>query len=493
MVNDGLNALGSPLPVTSVPPLSHVPRRTPRTRTRSSGRQHAAKVLCSPASRFSRSCDISASFRARFAPLLVLLPAVLVVSFDAGRRLGRLTTLSGTDRLRYALATVESMLLWGTLLVLAARRRGALRWLGSALFVLLGPLAVGTERYFYQQYDTYLNVDAAVFGASFPKSLAGQVLEHAPGLAAALVLPFVAFMGILIVARKWMPAAQNPSRVAPLMAPVCLGLALVVPCSFRTAQAATPDIIWFHAMGGLLGHYARGTSGHVEPGVRHPPYLPVLAATPAVRRNVLFVLTESVRFDASCVAYDPACPRTPFTNELAKQRFPLLEMRSNSSTTAISFGVILSGLGPTETRDAIHSSPLLFDYAHAAGYDTAYWTSQNLMFAHADEFVRDLPVSRRCGATDLDPEADIDMGASDEPLDGAGGARTPAAARAVVCHRALFEHPLPLPRRSPRPTLSTGDYQQIARRERGLLQLLSKRRPLSGQDHRQPSRCPAQR
>ena len=38
------------------------------------------------------------------------------------------------------------------------------------------------------------------------------------------------------------------------------------------------------------------------------------------------------------------------------------------------------------------------------------------MFAHADEFVRDLPVSQRCGATDLDPEADIDMGASDELL-----------------------------------------------------------------------------
>ena len=97
-------------------------------------------------------------------------------------------------------------------------------------------------------------------------------------------------------------------------------------------------------------------------------------------------------------------------------RFPLLEMRSNSSTTAISFGVLLSGLNPTETRDAIHTSPLLFDYAHAAGFDTAYWTSQHLMFAHSDEFVRDLPVSRRCGATDLDPEADIDMGANDELL-----------------------------------------------------------------------------
>jgi arylsulfatase A-like enzyme len=91
-------------------------------------------------------------------------------------------------------------------------------------------------------------------------------------------------------------------------------------------------------------------------------------------------------------------------------------MRSNSSTTAISFGVLMSGLGPTETRRSIHDAPLLFDYAHAAGYDTAYLTSQNLMFAHSEEFVRDLPVSHRCGATDLDPDADIDMGASDDLL-----------------------------------------------------------------------------
>ena len=78
--------------------------------------------------------------------------------------------------------------------------------------------------------------------------------------------------------------------------------------------------------------------------------------------------------------------------------------------------MLLSGLPPTETRDAIHTAPLVFDYAHAAGYDTAYWTSQHPMFAHSEEFVRDLPVSRRCGATDLDTDADIDMGARDDLL-----------------------------------------------------------------------------
>jgi arylsulfatase A-like enzyme len=60
--------------------------------------------------------------------------------------------------------------------------------------------------------------------------------------------------------------------------------------------------------------------------------------------------------------------------------------------------------------------PLLWEYAHAAGYDTAYWTSQNLMFGNARLYVQDLPVSHRCVATELDPEADLDTGAPDRLL-----------------------------------------------------------------------------
>src|SRR5260370_28918915 len=39
-----------------------------------------------------------------------------------------------------------------------------------------------------------------------------------------------------------------------------------------------------------------------------------------------------------------------------------------------------------------------------------------MMSARSEQFVRDLPVSHRCGGTDLDPDADIDMGASDTLL-----------------------------------------------------------------------------
>ena len=85
---------------------------------------------------------------------------------------------------------------------------------------------------------------------------------------------------------------------------------------------------------------------------------------------------------------------------------PLLQMRANDSTTAISISNIWSGVPPTETRELLHSVPLLWDYAHAAGYDTAYWTSQNLMFGNARLYVQDIPVSHRCVATELDSEAE---------------------------------------------------------------------------------------
>ncbi|HHH27432.1 MAG TPA: hypothetical protein ENK57_03650, partial [Polyangiaceae bacterium] len=52
----------------------------------------------------------------------------------------------------------------------------------------------------------------------------------------------------------------------------------------------------------------------------------------------------------------------------------------------------------------------------AAGWDTAYWTSHHMMFANSRLFVQDLPTTFQCGATHLDPLADIDLGADDRLL-----------------------------------------------------------------------------
>jgi len=357
-----------------------------------------------------------ARFRARLAPALLLLPAVLILSSDLVRRWQRLPGWTAGDAVRYGMAALESAALWGGLLLLASRRRGGLRWAAAAAFVLLGALALGSERYFYDQFETYLNADAALFGAAFPASLRGQIAADATGLLGAIAVPFVYFAALAGAGRQWVRPPRRALRRGKWALVAGMASVAILPCSFRTVQAAPPDVIFLHAMGRVLQKLALGSAAHVEPGIRRPPYLPAVSPAPGPARNVLLILTESVRFDAVCTAHELECVRSPFTNRAAPERVPFLQMRSNSSTTAISFGVLLSGLGPTETRTSIHDAPLLFDYAHAAGYDTAYLTSPHMMFAHSEEFVRDLPVSRRCGGTDLDPDADIDMGASDHLL-----------------------------------------------------------------------------
>jgi arylsulfatase A-like enzyme len=172
-----------------------------------------------------------------------------------------------------------------------------------------------------------------------------------------------------------------------------------------------------HAFGGLLRTQFGLTeqSNQVRPRARDS--LPVVLSNPMGQRpNVLFLILESVRADAVCIEYDERCKSTPFSNRLVPERFPFTQMRSQASSTAISLAVLWSGVGPHESRDVLHTWPLIFDYARAAGYDTAFWTSQNMMFGNSRLWVKNLGVSQFVSATELDPVADLDMGAPEHLL-----------------------------------------------------------------------------
>ena len=182
---------------------------------------------------------------------------------------------------------------------------------------------------------------------------------------------------------------------------------------------------------------------------RSPEDVPRLAAHPARPRNVLLILQESERFDVTCNEYDPECAlSTRFSNREVPSRHPLNQLRANDSTTAISISNIWSGVSPTESRALLHSVPLLWDYAHAAGYDTAYWTSQNLMFGNARLYVQDIPVSHRCVATELDSEADLDFGAYDALVTDRAIADWGELKEPFFAVVQLFEHPLSVRLRS---------------------------------------------
>ncbi|WP_235880408.1 sulfatase-like hydrolase/transferase [Polyangium aurulentum] len=360
--------------------------------------------------------------RRRLAWAVLVAPALLVLATDVSIRGGRLLDLHGKHVASYVGALVESAVLWGLLLFAASSRRGVYRWITAFLFVALGTVTVGCQLYFQRVYSTYVNLDALLFATSFTGSIFGHLRTDGPNIIEAIAPPLVVSAALVWAGRLVVrPSRTRASRAARLAAPIAIAAALAIPCSYRTVQASTPDVIYLHAMGGVLKQLSGPQPpSHVRPGLRTPPALPPVQAEPGEARvgrpNVLLIITESVRSDAHCTVPTESCPIAPAMNAAVPRRFPLTQMRSNDSTTAISLAVLWSGLPPTASREALHASPLLFDYARAGGYDTAYWSSHHMMFANSRLYVQDLPTSHQCGATDLDPLADLDLGANDELL-----------------------------------------------------------------------------
>jgi glucan phosphoethanolaminetransferase (alkaline phosphatase superfamily) len=230
--------------------------------------------------------------------------------------------------------------------------------------------------------------------------------------------PLVLSLFLVWLARR----VVRPSRLpAVLVGPASLAFLIAsffIPTQHRSEQASTPDTLYLHAVGGLLRTQFGFTdqSNQLRPRARNSLPLPALERADVPKRNVLFVILESVRADATCVEHDPNCKRTESTNKLFPERFPFTQMRSMDSCTAISLAVLWTGVRPIESRDTLHEWPLIFDYAKTLGYETAYWTSQNMMFGNVRLWVKNLGATHMVTATDLDPTSDLDMGAPEKYL-----------------------------------------------------------------------------
>jgi glucan phosphoethanolaminetransferase (alkaline phosphatase superfamily) len=218
---------------------------------------------------------------------------------------------------------------------------------------------------------------------------------------------------LLFLSRKVVRPKRARVQVASLLVPFILVGSLLLPTHYKHRQPSSPDILYMNAMGSMLETqlgFSR-ESHQVRPRARKSHVVPRLTPRPARPRNVVFVILESVRKDATCNEFDPACRRTEATNQLFPGRFPLNQMRALDSSTAISMAVLWAGIGPHESREVMHTWPLVFDYARQAGYSTAYWTSQSMMFGNMRLWLQNLGVDSFVTATDVDPASDIDLGA----------------------------------------------------------------------------------
>jgi len=346
------------------------------------------------------------------------MPTVAVVALDLAMRGSRLSAFDGLQRLTYAAAILESLLVWGTLLYAGARRTGRVRHLAATLFVVGFTLALGGQRYFFQQYSVYVTIDVSWFATDFTESVANQLFADWQNYVRVNAPPLLVGVGFLVLAKRLMRPRRRPARVAGWVAPLLLFGAFAVPTQHRRSQASTPDVLYLNATGGLIAAElgATGPTARVSPRTRESLPVPPLRGQPSPRRNVLLLIMESVRADAVCSTPNPECRKTSYSNQLTPHRFPLTQFRALDAATAITLAVMWTGLGPHESRDALHTWPLIFDYARAAGWDTAFWTSQNLMFGNARLWVQNLGVSKFCSGTQLDHTADIDIGAPEHLL-----------------------------------------------------------------------------
>ncbi len=357
----------------------------------------------------------------RLAGALVLAsPALWIVLTDLIRRPTHIGTFDRLHALGYAATAVASLLFWAVLLYAAARRRGVWSTLSAGLFAVLFTLAVGVQGGFHSFYNTYLCLDSQVYSQSLVGALLGEVPLWKPLVALHLVGATALSLLLLGLARRIVRPRPWGRRLGVLLVPVALVGVGHIEASFRIWQATTPDIIYFHGFLALVEERLRlkEHAPHLRVQRRKPEPVPAMTAEPARPRNVLLVVQESVRADMACSGYledDQDCP-TRASNRAAPGRMPLFQLRANAATTAISISNLWSGVPAYEGFELLHSVPLLWDYAHAAGWYGAYWTSQNVMFGSMRLYVQDLPVSLRAVGTELDSRADFDAGANDALL-----------------------------------------------------------------------------
>jgi Sulfatase len=363
------------------------------------------------------------------ALLVLAAPTLLALVIDLTQRPRALADYGPLGKLAYFGSLLLSAAFWVLPLHLAARmtvaatgpRRAPAR-AGLALFFGLWvlPLATfcfGGQVLYRRVFDAYMGRDSLRLGIAFR----GTVLDWFTGWGGPLLLLGVAAAGALVTvgigAAVRKAAASRPARTPVL--PVVLFVAAIGCfwfdlCDSRFLQAAAPDACFVH---GLVHALRVAVTGrwNVRQGVslRKPAPLPPLVSERAHPPNVLVILVESIRADALCSDPPPACVSTDL-DPVAADRIPLGKLRTPTPNTFSACVMLWTGLQANVDFNTAHAAPVLWELARAAGYRTAYVTSQNPNYEDFGVFVRRAGIDVLLTATDLGGMQQEQLGAPDE-------------------------------------------------------------------------------
>ena len=360
------------------------------------------------------------------AILAVVSPTILAIVLDFVLRARSLLDFPPLEILNYTGSTLAACGFVGGPLWIVSRlflvREGRARTVARAalvaffalLFLPFAFFAYGGQAAYYRVFHAYMGRDTVRLGIAL-RGTVGAWMSAWGGKVALMALAGIAVT--VVVAALVRRAAPSLAKAWPIVP--TLGFAGAAFCFWidfvesRSLQAAPPDTCFLHSAVTAVRMRATKKGSQETKGVslRTPAPLPEIPL-PEHRPNVVLVLSESVRADAVCS--DPRSCKARFLDEVAGDRMPLGKLTSQASGTFSACVVVWTGLSPDVDFATAHRAPVLWEIAKAAGYKTAYFTSQNLRYDDLAAFVQNAGIDAHASAVDFGDTRDPHVGAPDE-------------------------------------------------------------------------------
>jgi hypothetical protein len=281
------------------------------------------------------------------------------------------------------------------------------------------PIAVfayGGQALYHRVFEAYMARDTVRLGIALRGTLGDWLMAWGgPWVFVGLLLIGLPFTyAIYRFTKKAAPLLRHTWPIVPVLALGGSSFAFWVDfVESRSLQAAPPDTCFLHGVFHAVHDGVTG-KGWVRRGIslRTPAALPPIPVA-AHRPNVLVILTESMRADATCSDPPPKCT-SRFLDDVAGDRIPLGVTTTQTPGTFGACMLLWTGMPPKVDFKTAHSAPLLWEVAKAVGYRTAYITSQNLRYDDFGAFVEKASIDVKVSAMELGDTKDPMIGAPDE-------------------------------------------------------------------------------
>ncbi len=291
----------------------------------------------------------------------------------------------------WGLSVAFSLVMWQGLFALSSRLRP--RW--QAALVLGGGVVVAALAMvwlnFHAVFYCWPTAYALVHSAAQPREAWGYIRNEADWGDAVVFVVVVVF-----VVGWWCYKLRSGRQPVPgrMLAALCLAGVVALGAVHRHASIMVPDaaaaklaLDWaVHSLvGGVHGRLSQA-SRPAAPAIYSGA--PVAASAP----NLIVVLGESVALSRMAL-YGYERPTTPRLAALRQARpadwVQMEKAVSNATATKVALPAMLTGLFPSRAPVEQHTFPLLWHYAHAAGYQTALISAQSYAWNNLEGFFID--------------------------------------------------------------------------------------------------------